>query len=161
MGEEDLTIDLEALIASAKAAHESAAPEHVEVLLGDELVTVRLWPLAPSEWRVLHTGHPPRTVVVDGETQTSPADVAYGCDIDAVTRAYPRVALVKGDDEHALDAGTWARIVDVLPLGGLQGVMATIAYMNIAEPAQRFVEALGKAARAGEPMRPASPDSSE
>ena len=161
MGEEDLAIDLESLIAAARAEFDEAEPQDVDVLLGAELVKVRLWPLAPQAWRVLYADNPVRVKVVDGERVERPSDVPYGCDIDTVVREYPRVALVQSDDVKELDRETWKRIVDVLPLDGLQGVMATIAYMNIAEPAQRLVEALGKAVLGEGQTKPASPDSSE
>lgn len=137
--------DIEALIAGAKKAIEQVEPEDVKVLMGEELVTVRLWPLSGQEYRALVADHPARVVEEDGQKTVRQGDRPYGCNIDSLTRAYPRVALVQDGEETELSPELWGRILDVMPSDGIEGVMATISFMNVAIPAQRTVAALGKA----------------
>ena len=155
-----MAIDINALIIGAKQAIMEAEPEDVEVLLGEEIVRVRLWPMPGDEWRALAAQHSPRFEVVDGERVHVTADAGHGFNVDTLVPAYPRVALVQGDEEQALDADTWGRIVAVLQSDALAGVAAVIAFMNIARPAQRTVAALGKAWRGGNGTKPGSPASS-
>ena len=156
-----MSLDIDALISNAKKEQAEAGPEELHVLLGGEVVVIRLWPLSGPDWRALFAKHPPRTMIVDEKPKTLTADVPFGCNIDSLVRDYPRVALVKGDEEQELDKRTWRRILDVLPADGISGVAATAIWLNVAEPAHRHMEAQGKAARAGEQTKPASPDSSE
>jgi hypothetical protein len=144
-----LSKTIDELIAGAKQQIEQVEPEDVKVLMGEDLVTVRIWPLTGQAYRALVADHPARLVEVDGQKVVGPGDKPYECNIDSLTRAYPRVALVQDDEETDLTAELWGRILDVLSPAALEGVMATIAYVNVAVPAQNLISALGKASAGG------------
>ena len=155
MGDEILTVDVDELIASAKAAQDQAVPEDVEVLFGEQLTKVRLWPLTRQAWRELVDKHAARFDLVDGRRVVSQSDVAYGFNTATLPEAYPRVAIVQGDEEQKLDKATWKRLLQVMPEDGYAGVLAVIVFMNVGAPAQRTMEALGKAFM-GEGVTPGS-----
>lgn len=144
-----MSTDIEALIAGAKKAIEQVEPEDVEILLGEELVKVRFWPLSGQKWRSLVASHPARIEKdAEGKTVVAQQDRASGFNVDSLTRAYPRVALVDDGEEKPLDEALWGRILDVLDGPGFEGIAATIFFLNVIIPAQRTAAA-GKALRAG------------
>lgn len=130
-------IDVQALIAAQKQKLDTVEPVTQEVLLGDDLVGVRLWPLSGVAWRDLTAKHPLR--------EDSQFDQALGYDLDGVLRAYPRVYLVNGDDVQDV-AGSWAEICGVLSAPDLKNLAYVIWGLNEYDPAQRLAAA-GKASK--------------
>lgn len=152
--------DIEALIAGAKKAIEQVEPEDVEILLGEDLVQIRFWPVSGQEWRGLVASHPARLEKdADGKSVIAQQDRAHGFNVDSLTRAYPRVALVDDDGEKPLDGTLWGRILDVLDGPGFEGIAATIFFLNVIIPSQRTAAA-GKASRGGAKRKRVSPASS-
>jgi len=139
-------MDLDALIAEQKQAIESVEPVEQNVLLGDTLVTVLLYPMAGHEWRSLKAVHPPRP--------GSALDDRIGCNIDAVVRAYPRVAIRDGDSTADVSkvispAGAparrkWDDILDVVSAPNLEFLALAAWGLNQEDPEQRILTA-GKA----------------
>ena len=128
-------VDVQALIAAQKQKLDTVEPVTQDVLLGDEVVGVRFWPLSGTAWRDLCALHPNR-----GESQF---DMALGYNLDAVLRAYPRVYLVKGDDVTDV-ARDWADVCDVLSGPDLKNLAYAVWGINEYDPAQRLAAA-GKA----------------
>lgn len=147
IGDETL-VDLDALIAGAKAALEAVEPVTQDVALGDEVVGVRVWPIAGTEWRELTVKHPPRPDAV--------RDRNMGYNLDAVARVYPRVVLVVDDVEQQVGE-RWAEIWDVLSAPDQENVALAIWGANEFEPRKR-VE--GKALTGGRKKKRSSPVSS-
>lgn len=140
-------IDLDALIASARDRLENVEPVTQEVDLGGSIVGVRVWPLRGHEWRDLTALHPWR--------EGSQFDQNLGYNIDAVTRAYPRVALVQGDDVEDVSA-RWADILDVLSGPDLKNIALAVWGVNEFDPQKRMTAA-GKASTGGRKRKRSSP----
>jgi len=130
-----MSIDVKALIAAQKQKLDTVEPVTQDVLLGDEVVGVRLWPMTGTGWRDLTTRHPHR-----GESQF---DQALGYNLDGVLREYPRVYLVKGDDVTDV-SDSWGEICDVLSGPDLKNLAYAVWGLNEYDPAQRLAAA-GKA----------------
>lgn len=128
-------MDLKALVAQAKLDMDSVKHVDQDVMVGDQKVTVRLWPLSGVAWRDLCAMHTNRS--------TSEFDQALGYNLTAVTQSYPRVYVVAGDD--VTDAsGDWADICAVLAGPDLKALEYAVWGLNEYEPTQRLAEA-GKA----------------
>ena len=151
-----MTIDVEALIAGAKKTFEQAEPEDVQILMGEEAVTARFWPLSGREWRDLVAAHPARSEEIDGKTVVVQADRVFNFNADTLTSAYPRVALVQGDDVTDLTLALWGRVLSVLDGNAVEGIAATIFYMNVIDPAKRLAAA-GKASKGERSRKLSSP----
>lgn len=147
-------MDLDALIAKGRAVLDKAEPVDQEVLLGDEIVTVRFRPLTGGEWRALTAVHPPRPQSV--------MDQNMGYDLDAVVRAYPKVALIDGD--NAVDVVVpvdpeepghlrWHDICDVLSGPDLKNLGYAVWGLNEYEHQKRLARA-GKASAGGRKKKP-------
>lgn len=143
-----MSIDVDALIAGAKAAFQRVDPVTQDVELGDEIVGVRVWPLSGSEWRDLVVKHPPRPDAV--------RDRNMGYNLDSVSRVYPRVALVVDDVEQQIGE-RWADIWDVLSAPDQENVALAIWGLNEFDPRKR-VE--GKALKGGRKKKRSSPENS-
>lgn len=142
-------MNIEELIAKQKATLDNVKPVDQDVILGEDLVTVRLWPLSGVAWRDLTAVNPPRA----GST----LDQQLGYNLDGVVRSYPRVYLVDGDDindpsEH------WPGLVDVLTGADLKNLGFAVWGLNEFDPADRLVKA-GKASAGGRRKKQNSPAS--
>lgn len=132
-------MDIDALIANARAVLDKVGSVDQEVLLGDVPVTVRFWPLQGVAWRELTAQHPARA--------RSVFDQNLGYNLDAVVRDYPKVYLVDGDDVTDVAGEKWHSILDVLSGPDLRDLAAAVWGLNEFEH-QKRVAAAGKA-RAG------------
>lgn len=144
-----IELDLDALIAKGRAALDNVEPVDQEVLVAGEIVTIRLWPLAGGEWRNLTTVHPPRAKSV--------FDQNAGYNMDAVTRAYPKVYIVDGDtvtnvtvpvDPEEPEHLRWHDIYDILDGPDMKNLASAVWGLNEYEH-QKRVAAAGKALAGG------------
>lgn len=147
-------MNLDILISKARKAFEQVDPTDIQVLLGDERVTLRLFPLAGHEWRDLIALYPPRLVA--GATE----DRVAGYNVDAVVSVYPRVWTVDGDRQIPVAPEQLVSLVEVLSGPELKALAATIWSINESEPAKR-VRAAGKGSTGARPRKRRSPASSE
>jgi hypothetical protein len=151
-------VDIDSLIAKAKANLDTVEPVTQEILVGGQLVGARFWPLTGPAWRDLCATNPPR--------MGSASDQQFGYNLDAVVRAYPRVYLVEGDEITDLtvvdDAGKrvsrWPEIVDTLSGPDLKNLGYAVWGLNDYDPAQKLVAA-GKASKGGLRKKRNSPES--
>lgn len=145
-----MTFDIDALIAKARENFDTVKPVDQDVLLGDDVVTVRLWPLTGVAWRELVVNHPVR----DGVQH----DLALGYDLESVVRAYPRVYLVDGDEVTDV-AARWAEVCDVLSAPDLKALSFAVWGLNEYDPSQKLAAA-GKASKGGLRKKRSSPANS-
>lgn len=131
-----MAIDVKALVAAQKQALDSVEPVSQEVLLGEELVMVRFWPVSGSAWEELTSKHPPR--------QGVQSDTALGYNLAGVVRDYPRTYLVSGDDVQPVVGEQWAEVYDVLSGPDKKNLGYAVWGLNEYDPAQRLAKA-GKA----------------
>lgn len=137
-------IDLDALVAEAKAMIDGAEPEFVEVVLAGHQAGVRFAPMLGADWRELVLKYPPRTDVLQ--------DMNLGYNVDDVVAAYPDVALVKGDevddmirvDAEGKSFSKWPAVYGALTATGRKDVAAAMWAAHERTP-ERLVEAAGKA----------------
>jgi len=139
-------MDLDSLIAKARASVDKVEPVDQEVLLGDEIVKVRFWPLTGGPWRALTATHPPRAKSV--------FDQNVGYNLDAVVRNYPKVFIVDGDEvvnvavpvdpEDDPSHWRWHDIYDLLSGPDMKNLSSAVWGLNEYEHQKRFVAA-GKA----------------
>lgn len=83
-------IDLDALLAKAKARMSELETITQPVILGEQSVGVKLTALPVDEWRLFTLHHPPRADVV--------LDMRAGVNLDDAVRAWAGVVLVDGDE---------------------------------------------------------------
>lgn len=150
-------MNVDDLIDKAQQIASDAAPETRNVILGGEWVSVRLTKLRGDQWRDLIAQHPPRAGFMDQN---------LGYNLDAVTAAYPRVAIVHDgevDDLRRTDEeGTvyvWPRIAQALEAPALETIGQALFEMHQLNPLQEMIAA-GKASRGGRVTKPRSPESS-
>lgn len=150
-------MDVAALVAKARESFDTVQPVDQVVLLGDELVTVRFWPISGQEWRKVTAGLPPRGGVVQ--------DMNLGYNLDAAVREYPSVYLVQGDDvvkvsdpeprkkptdpEHR----PWYDVVDALSAPDLKALASAVWGLCEYTPQKRLAAA-GKASARGRKKKP-------
>ena len=140
-------MDIDALIAAQKATLDKVQPVDQDVMLGDDIVTVRVWPLSGVAWRDLTAKHPWR--------EGSEFDQQLGYNLDGVVRDYPKVYLVAdGDPVNVTDR--WPEIVDVLTGVDIKNLGFAVWGLNEFDPANRMVSA-GKASKGGRAKKPSSP----
>lgn len=128
-------MDIKALVAKAKQDMDTVSSVDQDVMIGDEKVTIRLWPLSGVAYRDLCALHPNRS--------NSEFDQALGYNLTAVTQNYPRVYTVDGDAVADV-AGDWADICSVLSGPDLKALEYAVWGLNEYEPATRLAAA-GKA----------------
>lgn len=128
-------MDLDALVAKAKQETDSVNFVDQDVMVGEQKVTVRLWPMAGNAYRDLCALHPNRT--------NSEFDEALGYNLTAVTQSYPKVYVVDGDDVTNV-ADKWADVCAVLSAPDLKALEYAVWGLNEYEPTQRLAQA-GKA----------------
>jgi len=138
-------VNVDELIAKARAELETVEPVDLDVLLGKTLVKVRLWPLTGGEWRALTAVHPPR--------ERSVFDQNLGYNLDSVVRDYPKVFLVDGDevvnvavedDPENPGHRKWHDVYDVLDGPDMKNLASAVWGLNEFEH-QKRVAAAGKA----------------
>ena len=130
-----MVLDVKALVAKARQDMDSVQHVDQDVMVGDQRVVVRLWPLSGLAWRDLCAAHPNRGA--------SEFDQALGYNLTAVTQSYPRVYAVDGDDVTDL-SDDWADICAVLSGPDLKALEYAVWGLNEWEPSQRLAAA-GKA----------------
>lgn len=128
-------MDIKALVAKAKQDMDTVTPTDQAVMVGDQEVTIRLWPLSGTAYRDLCALHPNRT--------DSAFDEALGYNLTAVTQSYPRVYAVEGDEVTDI-ADSWADMCAVLSAPDLTALEYAVWGMNEYEPTVRRAAA-GKA----------------
>lgn len=142
-------MDLDALIAKGRAALENVQPVDQDVMIGDELVTVRFWPMTGGEWRAFTAAHAPRAKSV--------FDQNAGYNVDAAVRGYPKTYLVQGDDvvnvavpadPEKPDHLRWHDIYDLLSGPDMKNLAIALWGINEFEHQKRFAQA-GKASAGG------------
>jgi hypothetical protein len=150
-------MDIAALVAKARESFDSVEPVDQDILMGDEVVTVRFWPVTGSAWRALTAEHPARPKVV--------MDQNLGYNLDAVTRSYPNVYLVQGDDVVKVsdplprklvtdpEKRPWFDVVDSLSGPDLKNLASAVWGLNEYDPAKRLAHA-GKASAGGRKKKP-------
>lgn len=131
-----MSIDIKALVEKQKQSLDSVEPVTQDVLLGDEIVGVRFWPVAPAVWEELTSKHPAR--------KDNPSDASLGYNLAGVVRDYPRTYLVIGDDVQPVVGEQWAEVYDVLSGPDKKNLGYAVWGKNEWEHAQRLVAA-GKA----------------
>lgn len=149
-------MDVDALIAKARENFDKVEPVDQEVLLGDDVVTVRFWPVMGTEWTELTTRNPPR--------KGSVRDQNMGYNADGIVREYPKVFLVQGDD--VVNVGElaptpdnplhrkWDDVVAALSGPDLHHLAIAVWGLNDYDPQKRLKTA-GKASAGGRKKKPA------
>lgn len=141
-------MDVNALVAKAREKFDTVEAVTQEVLLGDEVVGVRVWPISGPDWRELTAKHPAR--------KDAQFDLNLGYNLDAVVRNYPRVYLVQGDDVQHVEGDEWGSVLDALSGPDLKNIALAVWGQNEFEPQKRLVEA-GKALKGGPRKKRSSP----
>lgn len=137
-------MDLDARIAAAKQAIAEAKPVDQNVMLGDDEVTVRLFPVDGVTWTKMTSKHPPRPGVL--------RDAQFGYNAYGILRDYTDVAIVDGDDvdrlkrtdEDGREYSRWPEVHDVLAGPDLTNLAVALWGMNDYDHQRKLVEA-GKA----------------
>lgn len=128
-------MDIQALVAKAKQDMDTVSAVDQEVLIGDQEVTIRLWPMSGAAYRDLCAKHPNRTA--------SEFDEALGYNLSGVTQSYPRVYTVEGDTVTDVSE-SWPDICSVLSAPDLKALEFAVWGLNEYEPTKRLAAA-GKA----------------
>lgn len=135
-------VDVKALIEKQKRALDTVEPADQDVLLGDEIVTVRVWPVSGAVWDELTANSPARTVEnAQGERVPVQHDLELGYNLSGVVRAYPRLYLVDGDEVTPIVGEQWAEMFDVLSGPDKKALGFAVWGKNEYEPAQRMLAA--------------------
>lgn len=132
-------IDIDELIEKADAAFDATEPVTQDVLLGDKVVGVRFWPIRGTEWRDLCAAHPP----------IAKAHANYGFNPDAVVLAYPKLAIVDGDDvdnlirrdEKGAEVSRWPDMHARLSGADLKNLAIALWGLHEWTPQQRLIAA--------------------
>ena len=141
-------MNVDDLIAKARAEVAEAPPVTKHVMLGGEMVGVRYRPLPGDQWRALKARFLPR----DG----SFFDQNLGFNIDEVTRAFPNMSIVRDGEVDDLrrpgdDGKTryiWPDVFSALDDPAIEIIAQSLWETHQYLPQQRMVEA-GKALRTG------------
>lgn len=137
--------DLKDLIARQRAKVERPRTESVDVVLGDELVSVAVSRVMPDDWQQLVAAHPPRTGVT--------ADANMGYNQNTLPRAYPADRISVGGKEVSQE--DWAEIYSVLESVDKNNIHTTIWGVNVFS-AIKELQALGKAGAGSQSSLPAN-----
>lgn len=137
-------IDIDGLVAEARALVAEAEAELVPVTLGRRQVGVRFLAMMGADWRDLILRHSPREGVVQ--------DANLGYNVDAVVAVYPDLALVDGDevddmiraDAEGNKFSKWPAVWGALTSTGRKDVAAAIWAAHERTPEIMVAEA-GKA----------------
>lgn len=139
-----MSLDLDALLATAKAMVEDAEPELVPVVLAGKQIGVRFVPVSGADWRDLALKHPPRPNVT--------RDLNVGYNIDALVSDYPHIVLVDGEtvedmireDAEGKPYSKWPAVWAALTANGRKDVSAALWAAHERTP-ERLVADAGKA----------------
>lgn len=143
-----MSIDIDDLIAQARAQYEETEPTDIPLILAGEQITVRLRRIESIDYRNLVAKFPPRA--------KTPSDHNRGYDVTGVASHYPAVTLVDGDKEIDL-AERWPALTRLLAAEDMKLVEYTVWGINEYDPIQA---ALGKAQQGETSSSPSSPESS-
>jgi len=135
-----MMVDVQALIAKARAANSRAAEENwieVSTLFGDEFVAVRFDAILGSRWAALTAGKPPREDIR--------GDSYYGFNTDDVVRDYPSSAISIEGERIPEDA--WREIFAEMDAPTRTNCVSAVWALNQYGPAARIAQA--KKAMAG------------
>lgn len=149
-------MNVDDLIAKARAHIAEAEPVTKHVVLGDEMVGVRYVPLAGDAWRGLTAQHLPRP--------GSFMDQNFGYDVDGVARSFPGVCIVRGDDVDDLvrvgpdgkPRHIWSEVFGVLDSPAIEIIAQSMWETHEYNPLQAMIAA-GKALRGGRQKKRSSP----
>lgn len=133
-----MSVDLDALIAKARAALAEGEGKTVPVEVGGELVDVTLRPVAGHVWATLIATHPPRP--------NAEVDATVGFDSDSVGRDYPVEKITVAGEP--VDEKKWRELFEVLTGPGVHAIAAALWALNQVEPQTRVLQ-LGKARTSG------------
>lgn len=139
-----MSLDLDALLAAAKAMVEDAEPELVPVVLAGRQIGVRFVPVSGADWRDLALKHPRRSDVM--------RDLNVGYNIDALVSDYPHFALVDGaevddmirEDADGKPVSRWPAVWAALTATGRKDVSSALWAAHERTP-ERLVADAGKA----------------
>lgn len=126
------------LIAKARAQIETPETVDVQVVVGDEIVQLKLTKILGADWIELTRIHPPRVgATLDGN---------LGYNVDGVSGEYPAdKILVNGETGTAED---WAELYGLFDAPFRSSVATALWGLNHYGPTQKAAE-LGKALKAG------------
>lgn len=141
-----MVLDLDSKIATAKKSVAEIRTAEQEVLLGDDIVTVRISSVDGPKWIELTGRHPARLDVA--------RDVQLGYNLPAVLRDYTNVEIIEGDeiddlwrvDEEGHKYSKWPEIHDVLSGPELKNLGYALWGLNDYDHQQRLADA-GKASK--------------
>lgn len=153
-------MNVDDLIAKAKAQLDEAEPVTKHVTLGGEMVGIRYRPLGGDKWRALTRQHLPR--------EGSFMDQNLGYNVDESVRGFPNFEIV-GEDDKVDDLKRfrddqkwhyiWPEVFETLEAPAIEILAQSLWETHEYEAQQRMIAA-GKALRAGRGKKPASPASS-
>lgn len=141
-------MDLKELIAAQRKKMEQPQGDDVDVVLGDELVTVTVTELRPDRWQALVAELPPR--------KTSVGDRNLGYNEAALPREYPTDSISVGGEP--VDRDTWAELFDTLDVASRNALGNAMFGVNVLAKIQKRAE-LGKARLAAASTLPESKES--
>lgn len=128
-----MTIDVQALLAAQKQKLDEVKPVTQEVLLGEDLVGVRFWPVSGDVWEEITSKNPPR--------KDNPSDAALGYNLSGVARDYPRTYLVIGDDVKPIVGEEWAEVYSALSGPDKKNLCGAVWGLNEYEATKRMAAA--------------------
>lgn len=126
-------LDIKALVEKQKQLLDTVEPVTQDVVLGDQVVGVRFWPVSGSVWEELTAKNTPRQGVEH--------DMALGYNLSGVVRDYPRTYLVDGDDVQPVTGEQWSEVYDVLSGPDKKNLGFAVWGLNEYDPAQKLVTA--------------------
>lgn len=138
-------MDLDSLILNAKAQQAETKPVDQDVMLGDRVVTVRIFPVDGPKWTEFTTAHPPRP----GQLR----DAQFGYNANGILRNYgDHIAFVDGDeidrlkrtDDDGREYSKWPELHDMMSGPDLTNLAVALWGKNDYEHQVKLVEA-GKA----------------
>lgn len=127
-------IDVAALIAAQKAKLDSVEPTDVPVTVGDQDVTLRVWPVTGEKFNEL-------------EDLCQKSD-GTGADYRLVAGMYPRTYIADGDDVQHVQGESLRDLIAVLSAPDRDAIGAVLWGINRWEPTQKDASA-GKASTGG------------
>lgn len=134
---------LDDAIARAKASAPSRASSgQLEILVGDQFVTIEFSRLEPTVWIDLKATNPPRS--------NAPHDALFGCNPTSLAKAAAPLCSSTGigDEREPITADQWSDIFTLLDAPAIEVIATFLWGLNEFEPLQRIVAAK-KALRGG------------
>lgn len=140
-----MSLNIDALIADAKAEIVEPKTGDHEVVIAGKVVTFRFTKVAPLAWRELVGAFPPRAGVV--------RDTNLGYNFDAASAGFPAVAVVDGDDVVKLSPEQWRDLYGMFESPDMFAVGTLLWGIHEFEPS-KAVEEAKKALTPGKSSRP-------